>query len=203
MSKASSKDNKSTALRALDCLEEVALEKGLDGRSMRDVPLRLGSSVAALQYHYPTKNRLIEAFIAAAVDEYRASIQELLATQSDKPCLESLVRATLEVEPNSPGMRLIALIEARAQHDEATARTIEQAMPFYVKMLRDVIEAEYPDLPPGASVIAAALVVSVLEGAPAVMQAATALGAEPEALLQATVDAAMAIPQRLMGKPSG
>lgn len=198
-----SKKDKPTAVRALECLEEVALEKGLDGLSMRDVARRLGISLAALQYHYPTKNQLIDAFVAAVVEDYRASVQELLESHGEGPRLELLVRATLEAGPTSPGERLLAMIEARAQHDEATARTMGQATQSYVGMVRDVIDAEYTALPPGASIVAATLVVSMLEGVALTMEAAVALGASPDALEQAIVDAVLSVPARLLEERQG
>jgi AcrR family transcriptional regulator len=111
-------------LRALECLQELSLEKGLDDVSMRDVAKRLGMSLAALQYHYASKAALLDAFVHQTVEGYRGRIDSILAKSPKGELFANLVRfaamETLEWDRHS----VLAMIESRAKHDEAAKRTV-------------------------------------------------------------------------------
>ena len=191
-----------TAQRALDCLEELALDKGLDGLSMRDVAKRVGISLAALQYHYPVKAELIDAFITSKVDEYRYHIRELLAVEVQGPQLPRVVRFTLAADRTEADRgSLWLMIHARAQHDETTARSLQRAMQAYLEMLQDVVQEDYPDLSGPQAMMVATLVASLLDGATSMFMAAEDLGVDHAGLVEATVQAVLAIPA-VAGRPA-
>lgn len=192
--------NPSTAERALDCLEALAVDKGLDALSMRDVAKRLGISLAALQYHYPVKAKLIEAFITRAVEDYVGQVRDLMASIKDGPRLPHIVRFTLgENRAAMTRDSVLSMIEGRAQHDEAAAAALHLAMQAYLELVKTVIQEDYPRLSPDDARVAAALIVALLEGAAGTFDAAESLGVDPSVLLRATLDAALAIPLRRPG----
>ncbi|MEM6926707.1 MAG: TetR/AcrR family transcriptional regulator [Myxococcota bacterium] len=204
MSNNPSAPRSSTAERALVCLEELALDKGLDSVSMRDVAKRLGISLAALQYHYPVKADLIAAFIASAVEAYRRHLEAIMTSPRDGPRLPEVVRAAVRENRAAAGAgSVLAMIEGRAQHDPATASALRAAMQVYLQMLSDVIVGDHPELSAEEAMGAAAMVIALVEGVPASIEAAEGLGIDPEALLEATVDTAVgvvALVQRRSGR---
>jgi AcrR family transcriptional regulator len=176
-------DARPTALRALECLQELALEKGLDDVSMRDVAKRSGISLAALQYYYPNKAALLDAFVSQTVECYRRRIEAILATSPEGERFANLVRftATETVQANRHG--LLAMIEGRASHDDAARHAVGLFLQSYLIMMRDALAADAPDMPPAEALLQASLVVSMLEGLPSLVEPASNLGLDREALV--------------------
>lgn len=188
-------DARPTAMRALEYLQELALEKGLDDVSMREVAKRLGMSLAALQYHYPNKAALLDAFVSQTVEGYRRRIETILATSPDGERFANLVRfaamETLEWDRHS----VLAMIESRAEHDEAAKRTILLFFRSYIDDMRNALIAEDPALPPAKALLAAIIVISMLEGLPSIVESAGDLGVDANAVLEAVVRVSGIVPR--------
>lgn len=187
-----------TALRALGCLEEIALRKGLDDVSMRDVARGLGISLAALQHHYPTKAALFDAFVRHSVDFYRQRIANVVAAEGGGSRFAAVVRYMARESAGSARVSVLAMIEARAHHDAAAARAMRYFMTSYIELLRELIAAEFPALAPAEALQCATLVCAQLEGLAGVLDTARELGADPEALLEAVQKVVTMIPQRFL-----
>jgi AcrR family transcriptional regulator len=180
-----------TALRALQCLDEIARQKGLDDVSMRDVARRVGVSLAALQYHYPTKAALFDAFVQHSVESYRERIARIVTeSESQKRFVNILAFLACETVLASRG-GVLTMIEARAQHDDASRRAWQRFVRSYLEVMGGVIAAELPDLPPEEVLLCATLVCAQLEGLASTHEAACELGADPSTLLVAFVQAAV------------
>lgn len=176
-----------TAFLALECLDQLAQQKGLQGVSMRDVARALGISLAALQYHYPSKSALFDAFVQHSVARYRARIAGI-ANESDTQhrlsnVLAFIARETLAAAKGG----VLAMIEARARHDEASHTALLSFMCSYLEVMGTIIRAEYPALPPSEVRLCSALVCSQLEGLAKTYQAALESGIEADDLVEATV----------------
>lgn len=187
----------STASRALQCLQELSLEKGLDDVSMRDVAKRLGISLAALQYHYASKAALLDAFVHQTVEGYRRRIDAILATSPKGELFANLVRfatlETLEWDRHS----VLAMIESRATHDETAKRAILLFYRSYIGAMRDALIADDPDLAPARAHMSAILVISMLEGLPSLVEPAGELGMDADALLNAIIQVSKIVPSAL------
>jgi AcrR family transcriptional regulator len=84
--------------RIFRAAEWLIAEHGFDAVSTRDIVARAGANVAAVNYHYGSKNRLLlEIFRTRAAELNRERAQ--------------LLRATLKAEPGNPRAILRALIE--------------------------------------------------------------------------------------------
>lgn len=182
-----------TALRALACLQELAMEKGLDDVSMRDVAKRLGISLAALQYHYPNKAALLDAFVSQTAEGYRQRIEAILAMSPEGERFSNFVRfaATETVQADRHGV--LAMIEGRASHDDAARHAICLFLGSYLTIMRDALVTDVPGLPLAEALLKASLVVSMLEGLPSLMEPASNLGLNREALVEGAVRAATAL----------
>ncbi len=182
-----------TAQLALQCLDDLAREKGLDDVSMRDVARALGVSLAALQYHYPSKAALFDAFVQRSFDSYHQRIQRISSESEARERFTNMLyfvaRETLAAAQGG----VLAMIEARAHHDEASRQALRRFMRSYLDAMGSTIAAEFPHLPAHEVLICATLVCSQLEGLASIYEAACEAGASPSALLDACVTAAASI----------
>ena len=185
-----------TAQRALDCLEELALEKGLDDVSMRDVARSLGISLASLQYHYPNKAALLDAFVDEKIKVYRQTIFAILEQSPNGRRLASLVRFAAEEAMQPDRYRILSMIEGRASHDDAAKRAMSVFSQAYIDIVREAVTADFPDLHSTRAIVAASLIVAMLEGLPSIAGSADQAGLEGGLLIDAVVEAAISIVQR-------
>lgn len=183
-----------TALRVLACLQDLALEKGLDDVSMRDVAKRAGISLAALQYHYPNKAALLDAFVVQTINGYRKRIDTILAASPEGERFTNLVRFAATETLQSDRYGVLAMIEGRANHDNTARSVIRMFFRSYLEVMRDALAADAPDLPPSKALLTAIVVVSMLEGLPALIEPAGSLGVDCHAVLETIVRVSMTLP---------
>ncbi|MEM9037955.1 MAG: TetR/AcrR family transcriptional regulator [Actinomycetota bacterium] len=183
-----------TSIRALRCFEELALVKGLDQVSMRDVAKQLGISLASLQYHYATKSALVSAVMSSTIDQHQERLDEALAaaegTDRLVAALSYVVRANAA---EADGGQMMAMIWARAAHDADAAAAVEGFMAAYFERMTAVIAAA-PGRTRAENLAAAALAIGLLEGLEGVRPAAVAAGADSEALTSLAITVAAALP---------
>ncbi|MDX2234561.1 MAG: TetR/AcrR family transcriptional regulator [Hyphomonadaceae bacterium] len=184
-----------TAGQALACLEELALEKGLDDVSMREVAKRLGISLAALQYHYPSKADLLEAFVAHTIADYRRRITTMVAEDDRAPRYDSVIRFMAEETQRIADGGVLAMIQARAFHDPAARQATLSFMTAYLATVSETIAAEFPRLSKDQTDRAATLVCSLLEGLASTLGATRARGVDEAHVIDAAVRIARAIPE--------
>jgi len=93
-----------TRTRILDAAEELFMQHGFEGTSMRALTTRAGVNLAAVNYHFGSKDALIEAVFRRRLDpmnaERIAELERLEATESPSP--EGIIRAFLR-----PSLRMI------------------------------------------------------------------------------------------------
>ncbi len=188
-------EDEPTARRAVRCFEELALEQGLDDVSMRDVAKRLGISLAALQYHYPTKAELVDAVVASVIDLHRARLEEATAsTDGADQFVEALRYIVAANRDDADEGGLMTMIWARAAHDERAAAALDRFMRAYVDRMTQSVAAGFPGLSPSQALTAATLTVALLEGLEEVRSAAIDAGADPAELMSLAVNVASALP---------
>src|SRR4029078_5825639 len=67
-----------TRTRILDAAEELFMQHGFEGTSMRSLTAKAGANLAAVNYHFGSKNALIEAVFRRRLDPMNsAPIAEL------------------------------------------------------------------------------------------------------------------------------
>ncbi len=184
-----------TAVQALACLEELALETGLDDVSMRDVAKRLRISLAALQYHYATKAALLEAFVTHTIAEYRVRLADIASANVNEHRYGLAIRFMVAETRRIGESGMLAMIQARAFHDPAAKRAIQSFMMSYLSILSEIIATEFPGLLPDEANRAATLVCSLLEGLTSTLDASRALGVDEAQVVEATIHIASVIPK--------
>ena len=88
----------STKDRILDSAEKIFARKGFDATSLRDITSDAGVNLAAVNYHFQSKESLITAVLARRLDEVNARRLEMLEdciqrAGSATPRLEALLEA--------------------------------------------------------------------------------------------------------------
>lgn len=179
-----------TRFRALECLEALARDKGLDGVSMRAVAKRLGISLAALQYHYPTKAELLSAFVNALVADHQQRLDAILERSPVHDRMGHVVRFTLEAALQQSEGGLLSMIEARAHHDAISAGVLAEFSHRYLSALADVVAQLHPSIGLQQARLTAVIIASLIDGATGYIALADSLGLKREVLIVEVVTSA-------------
>jgi AcrR family transcriptional regulator len=105
MSIGSLKPQHETRTRILDAAEELFMQHGFEGTSMRQLTSRAGVNLAAVNYHFGSKDALIEAVLRRRLDPMNAARIAALAElekESRAPAPEAIIRAFV-----GPSLRMI------------------------------------------------------------------------------------------------
>lgn len=119
-----------TRQRILDIALELFAERGYAGTSVSDITGRLGTTKAALYYHFRSKVEIVEALLAAPLATY-AELVESAAKRTPADLLDAVVgttadlRALIDVIGNDPSVRSVLadgmLPRSREINDALTA----------------------------------------------------------------------------------
>src|SRR5438045_5245311 len=94
-----------TRTRILDAAEELFMLHGFEGTSMRLLTGKAGVNLAAVNYHFGSKDALIEALFRRRLDPMNAARTaelEKLEASERSPSPEAIIRAFI-----APGLRLL------------------------------------------------------------------------------------------------
>jgi AcrR family transcriptional regulator len=94
-----------TRTRILDAAEELFMQHGFEGTSMRPLTSKAGVNLAAVNYHFGSKHALIEAVFRRRLDPMnlaRIAELEMLEAQERPSSPETIIRAFI-----TPGLRLL------------------------------------------------------------------------------------------------
>src|SRR5256885_9089128 len=95
-----------TRIRILDAAEELFMQHGFEGTSMRLLTAKAGVNLAAVNYHFGSKDALIEAVFHRRLDPMNvartADLDKLEASEA-APTPEAIIPAFI-----TPGLRLMA-----------------------------------------------------------------------------------------------
>jgi AcrR family transcriptional regulator len=137
-----------TKTRILDAAEKLFGEKGFDATSLRDITTEADVNLAAVNYHFQSKDSLIEATImrgAGPVNEKRLA---MLEAAGPKPTIEQIMEAFVgpvleqDFEPMAP---LMARVLASP---ETMQRVFKQLIETMSRRFADAIGVALPELSP-------------------------------------------------------
>lgn len=115
----------STGERILDAAERLFAERGVDGVSLRGVMTEAGTNVAAVRYHFGSKDDLIRALIARHQPQIARRRMELLAVAEQKGTVRAVAGAIVEpiVEvADSGGRAWVSVMSKLLATGDATLR---------------------------------------------------------------------------------
>src|SRR5258708_12316336 len=103
-----------TRTRILDAAEELFMQHGFEGTSMRPLTTKAGVNLAAVNYHFGSKHALIEAVFRRRLDPMnvaRIAELEMLEAEERPSSPETIIRAFI-----TPGLRLLEAPNARRRN---------------------------------------------------------------------------------------
>jgi AcrR family transcriptional regulator len=142
-----------TRTRILDAAEELFMQHGFEATSMRQLTAKAGVNLAAVNYHFGSKDALIEAVFRRRLDPMNvARIAELDKLESPSP--EAIIRAFI-----GPGLRLLEdakgggrnfvrlLGRAYTEPNKAVRQLIGQMYAPAMQRYKSALERALPQLP--------------------------------------------------------
>lgn len=143
----------STRDRILDAAENLFADKGFGATSLRAITSLAGVNVAAVNYHFGTKDALIQAVFHRLLDPVNRDRLELLnrvETHRADPDLESVVRAFLvppwQLMQSSARGRVVVRLFGRL-YTEATPAVRQGVLGQFTEVVRRFVEALQRALP--------------------------------------------------------
>ncbi len=115
----------STKERILSAAESLFAQRGFDGASLRQLTLAAGVNLAAVNYHFGSKEKLVEQIFRRRLDALNSRRLEALAcvagaeTTTLEDVLSAFIRPALDLSHDESGalfMRVLA--RAFAEHDD-------------------------------------------------------------------------------------
>lgn len=88
-------DRLDTKTRILDSAEKLFGMSGFDSTSLRDITAEAGVNLAAVNYHFQSKDSLMEAVICRRIEPVNRRRLELLESTGDNPTVDQILRAFL------------------------------------------------------------------------------------------------------------
>jgi AcrR family transcriptional regulator len=187
-----------TRQRILDIAGELFARQGFTGTSIADIAGELGTTTAALYYHFRSKADILNALLAEPMVAYKRIIETL---ESGSPSAEDLLGAFIDLTVDS--RELAAIIDrdpaVLAMIDEQLSRTSEE-------MTQQVMAALAGPGADRASLIRANAAFSVIKGATMAALSrdnASPGGPEPDAAVLDPADRAEILDAalRALGRP--
>jgi len=142
----------STKERILGAAEILFAQRGFDGASLRQLTAAAGVNLAAVNYHFGSKDRLVEEVFRRRLDALNAKRLAALSRVKGDPgttiedVLDAFIRPALELSHDGSGalfMRVLA--RAFAEHDDTLRRFLSEN---YGHVMRQ-FTAEFARLLPG------------------------------------------------------
>jgi AcrR family transcriptional regulator len=82
-----------TKVRILDAAEKLFGMNGFDGTSLRDITTAAEVNLAAINYHFQSKDSLIDAIVARRIEPVNKKRLELLKAAGPNPTVEEILTA--------------------------------------------------------------------------------------------------------------
>jgi len=144
----------STKERILSAAEELFARHGFAGASLRQVTAAANVNLAAVNYHFGSKDNLINELFRRRLDELTARRLDMLARAEaqPKPTLETLLEAFVLPALNLAGDRLggsafmRVLARAYAEHDQTLRKFLSENYGHVLKRFAQAIRPLLPDL---------------------------------------------------------
>jgi AcrR family transcriptional regulator len=126
-------DPAETKQRILDAAQEIVLEYGERGLTIRDVARAAGVSVSVVHHHFESREGLLDACIEIAYSEFRVIASTLAGSIGQEPPAQLIERAVREGFRFARGRRahlriLHALVSEHGGLDLARDRTLQLPM---------------------------------------------------------------------------
>jgi AcrR family transcriptional regulator len=134
--------------RILDAAEKLFGTNGFEATSLRDITTHAQVNLAAVNYHFQSKDSLIESVIARRIEPVNRKRLELLDALTENPSVEQILTAylsplfELEFEAVLPLMGRV-----HSNPEQFVDRVYRRHLSAVVERFRAVLRRALPDLP--------------------------------------------------------
>lgn len=137
-----------TKTRILNAAEKLFGEEGFDGTSLRDITTEAQVNLAAVNYHFQSKESLMDAVIERRIGPVNRRRMEMLDAAGPSPTVEQVVEAfvsPLFVMDVLPAVPLIGRVLSNPS--QFFERVYKKHLVHVVQRFSDAIAAALPELP--------------------------------------------------------
>ena len=138
-----------TKTRILNAAEKLFGQNGFDGTSLRDITTEAGVNLAAVNYHFQSKESLIDALIDRRLGPINQKRMEMLEAAGPSPTLEQVVRAFLAPILHSDSATAVPLIgRVLSNPTQFLDRVYKRRLAATVSRFSDELSRILPELSP-------------------------------------------------------
>jgi AcrR family transcriptional regulator len=138
-----------TRERLLDAAEDLFAAKGFEAVSLREITNTAAANVAAVNYHFGSKEKLITAVMMRHIIPINAKRMAMLAelsARNAKPTVREVVEAFMRplvnhIQSQKPGKGLFAKFMGRLMGEEGACGLPEEAVPSFLETFEQVVKA--------------------------------------------------------------
>jgi AcrR family transcriptional regulator len=143
-------DRRDTKTRILDAAEKLFGMSGFDSTSLRDITAEAAVNLAAVNYHFQSKDSLMEAVICRRIEPVNRRRLELLEATGDNPTVEQILRAFLVPVMVELNISSVAPLLGRALADpgQFLERIFRTQFAPLGQRFADAFQKALPDLAP-------------------------------------------------------
>jgi AcrR family transcriptional regulator len=137
-----------TKTRILDAAEKLFGQNGFDATSLRDITAEAQVNLAAVNYHFQSKESLIDAVIIRRMEPVTRRRMEMLDAAGPSPSLEQVIEAFVSPVLESDMSRAMPLM-GRVFADPAhfAVRVVGEHLAPVRKRFNEALAAALPNLP--------------------------------------------------------
>lgn len=146
-----------TKTKILDAAERLIVELGADKASMRKITEEAGVNVAAINYHFGTKDNLVSAIVTRFLTPLEKEQTRLIQVVMDKagdnaPILEDLLRSQLEplyefTVAHPDWMNVFHQFAAAYENEDVFKQNLKNILETKLLYLASCLEKALPEIP--------------------------------------------------------
>ena len=134
--------------RILDAAEKLFGQNGFDATSLRDITTEAQVNLAAVNYHFQTKESLIDAVIIRRIEPVSRRRMEMLDAAGLSPSLEQVIEAFVSPVLEADMLRAVPMIgRVFADPTHFAVRILGEHLAPVRRRFDEAFSAALPDLP--------------------------------------------------------
>jgi len=142
-------DKGDTKTRILDAAEKLFGMNGFEATSLREITTEASVNLAAINYHFQTKDSLIDAIVARRIEPVNKRRFELLEAAGPKPTLEQILTAFMAPVMQVKTDAMVPLIgRILSNPDLFVDRVFRKHLAPVSQRFSEALFKALPDLPP-------------------------------------------------------
>jgi AcrR family transcriptional regulator len=137
-----------TKIKILDAAEKLFGEKGFEATSLRDITAAAQVNLAAVNYHFQSKDSLIDAVILRRIEPVNRRRMEMLDAAGRDPTVEQIIEAFLSPILERPAPTLVPLMgRILSTPDLFVERVFKKHLLAISQRFSEAFATALPDLP--------------------------------------------------------